>query len=235
MSLGWLTESSLLPKRPKQIEEVGKASMVDLRAALYQSEETLQQTDGSLRAEEQERRMKRKADVLGGMKNRGVAERDAADVAYELDEQRRVEQALKRKASTYEALMRGDTSVAPDDCLVDFEMKQMTGLEKTHNLDVIPPAQRPAFLDSELAGHSHSRSGGGQEHENELLSRESAERARMAQRQGMTDAEKRHLMQVRTAASVLRHEEMPLSPALLSVYGLAGRISLRPLRSIASI
>ena len=91
MSLGWLTESSLMPKRPKQIEDVGKATMVDLRAAVFQSEETLKQADGSLRAEEARRREKRKADVLGGpkLKNRGVAERDAADVAYERGEAER--------------------------------------------------------------------------------------------------------------------------------------------------
>ena len=33
-SMGWLTESTLLPRRPHQIEEVGQASLVDLKAAL---------------------------------------------------------------------------------------------------------------------------------------------------------------------------------------------------------
>ena len=56
MSLGWLTESSIMPKRPKRIEQVGKASMVDLRAALYASEESLQQGSASSRAEERQQR-----------------------------------------------------------------------------------------------------------------------------------------------------------------------------------
>ena len=37
--LGWITESTILPSKPHQIEEVGQASLVDLKAALYTSEE----------------------------------------------------------------------------------------------------------------------------------------------------------------------------------------------------
>ena len=129
MSLGWLTESSLMPKRPKQIEDVGKTTMVDLRAALYQSEETLKMDGGgAARAEEQRRREKRKGEGLD-LKNKGVAERDAADIAYERDESARVEESLRRKAAAYDALMRGDSSGLPGDSLVDFELKQLTSVD----------------------------------------------------------------------------------------------------------
>ena len=50
MSLGWLTESSLMPKRAKEIEQVGKSTMVDLRAQLYRSEESLKHTEGGASA-----------------------------------------------------------------------------------------------------------------------------------------------------------------------------------------
>ena len=113
-----------MPKRPKQIEDVSKTTMVDLRAALYQSEETLKQQDGATVREEQKRREKRKGDGLG-MKNKGVAGREAADLAYERDENTRVEESLRRKAAAYEALMAGDSSAVPDHSLVDFELKQL--------------------------------------------------------------------------------------------------------------
>ena len=122
--------------------------MVDLRAAVYQSEATLTQTDGSLRAEEQRRREKRKADSLGGLKarNRGVAERDAADIAYERGEAARVEEALRRKAEVYDALQRGDPSAVPDHSLVDFELKQLTGDDApAGHAQFAPPGQPRAF------------------------------------------------------------------------------------------
>ena len=70
--LGWITESTILPSKPHQIEEVGQASLVDLKAALYASEERAKaiQRDPAARAtEEQRRRELRAADPLGA-KNR---------------------------------------------------------------------------------------------------------------------------------------------------------------------
>ena len=105
-SLGWLTESALLPKRPQEIQDVGKASMVDLRAATYQSEEAVRQLDGGAAATaqaEERRRRARRADVLSAASNRGVAARDAADVAGEQDEALRVSEALKKKVTLLHA------------------------------------------------------------------------------------------------------------------------------------
>ena len=100
MSLGWLTESALMPKKPKEIAEVGKASMFDLRAALYQSEEAVHQSDGGVAAaavaEERQRRERRK-NVLASGKNTGITERNATDLAYEAGEEDRVTKALERK------------------------------------------------------------------------------------------------------------------------------------------
>lgn len=38
-SLGWLTESSVMPKKHKAIEGVGASSIVELKAQLYRSQE----------------------------------------------------------------------------------------------------------------------------------------------------------------------------------------------------
>ncbi|CAE7405106.1 unnamed protein product [Symbiodinium sp. CCMP2592] len=38
MSLGWLTESSLIPKEPKSISGVGAASLLNLQAVVYERE-----------------------------------------------------------------------------------------------------------------------------------------------------------------------------------------------------
>ena len=99
-SLGWLTESSILPSKPNEIQEVGKASIVDLRAAVYQAEEAVRQQDGGVAASaiaEERRRRAARADVLGVSANRGVMARGASDLAHELDEARRVEESLARK------------------------------------------------------------------------------------------------------------------------------------------
>lgn len=38
-SLGWLTESSIMPKKHRAIEGVGASSILELKAQLYQSQE----------------------------------------------------------------------------------------------------------------------------------------------------------------------------------------------------
>ena len=68
MSLGWLSESALMPKRPKEIEDVSKASMVEMRAALYQSESAARQPDGaaSVVLSSQRKRREQRVDPLAG-------------------------------------------------------------------------------------------------------------------------------------------------------------------------
>ena len=73
MSLGWLTESTLLPKRPREIEDVGKATLVNMRAALYQSETAARQPESAQAAlQAQARRSRqRRADPLAAGTNGG--------------------------------------------------------------------------------------------------------------------------------------------------------------------
>ena len=126
-SLGWLAESSVLPRKPKQIDEVGKASMVDLRAAVYATEEKLKRPE-ELKAEERRRRSDlRTAGPLGVARNSGVAERSAADDKYEREEGQRIKDALARKAALYDQMARGEADVATrSDGLVDFELKHLS-------------------------------------------------------------------------------------------------------------
>ena len=103
MSLGWLTESALMPKKPREIEEVGKSSMFDLRAAMYQSEEAVSKSDGGVAAAaqaEERRRRERRQGVFGSGQNRGVAARSASDLAHEQGEDKRITESLKRKVGT---------------------------------------------------------------------------------------------------------------------------------------
>ena len=67
MSLGWRAQPSALPRKPRGIDEVGQATMVDLKAELYKA--------GS--ADAAERPKTRRADPLS-LRNAGVAVRDAA-------------------------------------------------------------------------------------------------------------------------------------------------------------
>lgn len=43
-SLGWLTESSIMPKKHRAIEGVGPSSIMELKAQLYKSQEEAKQT-----------------------------------------------------------------------------------------------------------------------------------------------------------------------------------------------
>lgn len=120
-----------MPKRARAIEEVGQASMVDLKAAVYATEESVRTGDSrDVRAAVQERRRERVrgSDGLGGTHNRGVDHRRMADEAQERDEEQRRANALEHKAAMYERMARGDEDVAKEAAggLVDFEWKQLT-------------------------------------------------------------------------------------------------------------
>ena len=121
---GWLAESTILPKRPREIGDVSKASMVDLRAAVYATEETLHNSDASEVRRRQ--REQKKAGVLGLGHNSGVTERSAADTASHRDEESRIKYALARKAELYDRLSRGEADASSSsDGLVDFELKML--------------------------------------------------------------------------------------------------------------
>ncbi|PNT72544.1 hypothetical protein BRADI_2g45961v3 [Brachypodium distachyon] len=88
-SLGWLTESAVMPKKHKAIEGVGAASLLDLKAQLYRTQEEARNAAAHDATGEFRRAKKRSgpADPLGA-KNSGV---DA-----------------QKKAELYEKLSRGE-------------------------------------------------------------------------------------------------------------------------------
>ena len=133
-SLGWLTESTILPKKPTQIEQVGKASMVDLHAALYATEAARSSSNGSsLQTAEQKRghtarsSSRVQAGSLGIKANPGVLARSAKDKAAEAKDEEHRQLSLKRKADTYDQMQRGEdvATKAVEHSLVDFELKNL--------------------------------------------------------------------------------------------------------------
>ena len=175
-SLGWLTESSLMPKKAKEIEQVGKASMLDLKAQLYRSEESLKQTEGGMVAAaaqaEEKRKRERRADMLGAGRNQGVSERSAADAAHERQAEARACEAMARKVEAYEAMRRGECEEHKSS-LVDFELKQLRGDDDGAPLtlvsaDMAREAERvqwEAEAASSRSGHSAGGAGGLQRYE----------------------------------------------------------------------
>lgn len=72
-SLGWLTESAVMPKKQRVIEGVGPSSIVELRAQLYRTQEDVKRAK-VLGVDPDVFRPKKKVDVLS-KKNSGVEDR----------------------------------------------------------------------------------------------------------------------------------------------------------------
>lgn len=72
VSLGWLAESGVMPKKQKAIEGVGASSAVELKAQLYKSQEEQARIEEGL---EVERKTRRGASQIFTQKNSGVEER----------------------------------------------------------------------------------------------------------------------------------------------------------------
>ena len=170
MSLGWLTESSLMPKRAKEIEQVGKATMVDLRAQLYRSEESLKHTESGASAaaalSADRRKRDRRTDVLGAGRNTGVCQRSATDAAAERDSAALSQEAMARKVEAYEAMARGEC-VEGKDSLVDFELKQLRGSDEAEadptlvSADMDRESQRVQWEAAAVAEGGGGSGGGG--------------------------------------------------------------------------
>jgi len=136
MSLGWLTESSVQPKRAKLIAGVDSGSLLDLRAAFYQKESEysaksiklpttngesgtsggalsgflLQQKHAPVTAEGKSSRSKAQRPVpqtLMSDKNRGVEQRSLRDQVVESSGDRTQLLALQKKAEIYDKLASG--------------------------------------------------------------------------------------------------------------------------------
>lgn len=154
----------MLPRRPRQIEQVGKASIVDLHAALYASEESKRLLqDPAARAAAEERRRHARSIALGSCEaspllfgaNRGVAARIATDMRADSSEEMSRQVALRQKAAIYEQLTRGEEAESKTTrahSLVDFELKQLVGSSSSLPLDEFGRVARGADeADEELA------------------------------------------------------------------------------------
>lgn len=114
-SLGWLTESAVMPKKQRAIEGVSAASIVELRAQLYKSQEihNNRQENGVDGANE---RSRRKAGIniadIYAKQNAGVearAEKDRLQLKATTTGADSYA-ALEKKAQLYEKLVQGELS-----------------------------------------------------------------------------------------------------------------------------
>ncbi|CAL9225908.1 unnamed protein product [Arabidopsis halleri] len=128
-SLGWLTESSIMPKKHRAIEGVGPSSIMELKAQLYKSQEEAKQTKDFTGSDVQYHRAKERIAAKDSFsaKNSGVESRNLKDklelkavkdgaVSYA---------ALEKKAQLYDKLVRGELSDEEDEekYCVDFSRK----------------------------------------------------------------------------------------------------------------
>lgn len=159
-SLGWLTESSIMPKKHRAIEGVGASSILELKAELYKSQEESKKSKELNGLDVEYHRAKKKIaphDTFS-LKNSGVDARALKDklelkaindgsVSYA---------ALEKKAELYDKLVRGDLSDEEDNerYCVDFFRK---GVE-------LEESQQPQFdraSDNLQAGDEASESDDG--------------------------------------------------------------------------
>ncbi|GER42731.1 cytochrome b561-related family protein [Striga asiatica] len=143
-SLGWLTESSIMPRKQRAIEGVGASSILELKAQLYRSQEESKRNpkehvhaaDHNYAHHLEVQRAKKKiaAHDSFSTKNSGVDSRAAKDKL----ELKAVQDgsasyaALERKAELYNKLVRGELSDEEDQekYCVDFFRK---GLEQNES------------------------------------------------------------------------------------------------------
>ncbi|XP_047945310.1 uncharacterized protein At4g18257-like [Salvia hispanica] len=140
-SLGWLTESSIMPRKHRAIEGVGASSILELKAQLYRSQEeskrnpkdAVRPTDQNYAQHLEVHRAKKKIaekDTFSN-KNSGVdarAHKDKLELKAVQDGSASYA-ALEKKAEIYNKLVRGELSDGEDEekYCVDFFRK---GLEQ---------------------------------------------------------------------------------------------------------
>ncbi|CAA0823713.1 Cytochrome b561/ferric reductase transmembrane protein family [Striga hermonthica] len=174
-SLGWLTESSIMPRKQRAIEGVGASSILELKAQLYRSqEESKRNPKEHVNAadhnhvhhlEVQRAKKKIAAHDSFSAKNSGVDSRAAKD-KLELKAVRDGSAsyaALERKAELYDKLVRGELSDEEDQekYCVDFFRK---GLEqnKSHvpqEADAFTPQSQDIDKENDLLINSTKAAG----------------------------------------------------------------------------
>ncbi|PIN23451.1 hypothetical protein CDL12_03827 [Handroanthus impetiginosus] len=136
-SLGWLTESSIMPRKHRAIEGVGASSILELKAQLYKSQEEakrhakepIHSADHHYAQQLEVHRAKKKiaANDSFSRKNSGVDARAAKDKLElkAVNDGSASYAALERKAELYDKLVRGELSDEEDQekYCVDFFRK----------------------------------------------------------------------------------------------------------------
>ncbi|PQQ04475.1 uncharacterized protein Pyn_15765 [Prunus yedoensis var. nudiflora] len=130
-SLGWLTESSIMPKKHRAIAGVGASSIMELKAQLYKSQEDSKKSKEFAGSEVEFHRAKKKItshDPLSA-KNSGVdarANKDKLELKAVNDGSASYA-ALERKAALYDKLVKGELSDEEDKekYCVDFFCKRV--------------------------------------------------------------------------------------------------------------
>ncbi|PON60388.1 hypothetical protein PanWU01x14_153740 [Parasponia andersonii] len=154
-SLGWLTESSIMPKKHRAIAGVGPSSIVDLKAQLYQSQEEAKKAKDLAGPHAEFHRAKKKIaphDPLSA-KNSGVEARALKDKL----ELKAVRDGSASYAELYEKLMRGELSDEEDKekYSVDFfakrvEEDELQKLQYRDSSDAIPPGNEDGGNDDSM-------------------------------------------------------------------------------------
>ncbi|XP_076960589.1 uncharacterized protein At4g18257-like [Bidens hawaiensis] len=133
-SLGWLTESSIMPKKHRAIAGVGPSSILDLKAQLYKSQEEAKANNNiNNRNPDQLQFHRAKKKILPNdpfsRKNSGVDAREHKDKLEMKAEKDGTASyaALEKKAELYEKLARGELSDEEDQekYCVDFSNKTL--------------------------------------------------------------------------------------------------------------
>ncbi|KAG6554457.1 hypothetical protein Mapa_003835 [Marchantia paleacea] len=160
-SLGWLTESSVMPRKQRAIAGVGASSIVELRAELYKTQEDVKKAkEGG--ADVDVLRSRKKIGVPE-KKNAGVEERAAKDALHlkAVEDGKDVYAALEKKAELYEKLSRGELNDDEAEMYnVDFFRK---GLLEDERLEM-EEEDATAAASIHLHGKSNDSSDLGSEH-----------------------------------------------------------------------
>ncbi|XP_018485365.1 uncharacterized protein At4g18257 [Raphanus sativus] len=151
-SLGWITESSIMPKKHRAIEGVGPSSIMELKAQLYKSQEEAKQTKDFAGSDAQYHRAKERIAAKDSFaaKNSGVEGRALKDkIELKAVKDGAVSYAaLEKKAQLYEKLARGELSdeEAEEKYCVDFFRKGTEHGEdlqapRTSNISISAPPE----------------------------------------------------------------------------------------------
>ncbi|RYH23715.1 hypothetical protein EON65_17485, partial [archaeon] len=119
MSLGWQTESAILPGKVRPIK-VGDKSILSLKALMHEKEQQKLAKSGASSSSFNPKKNKSKLTDTLANKNESKAKRQARD--EEAEAELRAQTALAAKAKLYEDIMAGKVRTASS--LIDFRSKQ---------------------------------------------------------------------------------------------------------------